>query len=242
MPVPHPRLLPILVALVATGASAQVTGFRGLRDHSQCCAIGMPNLHGTDGTFDPAPDPVFSRPRAPAPPAPVNAATSAATATTEESSPKYPPLEIPKRKIEGHLDVGFETLGGFPFSLTNAQAAVTDAPAIAALNARIPEIIRDLDGKKIAITGYMMPVKMDGAVATEFLLVANSLLCCYGIVPPMNQWMSVKLARGGVPPQQDVPLQVFGTLRVGPQVDNGAISAIYHLDAVRVGPPARAGR
>lgn len=259
----------LLSGATAQPAHGQVTGLRGMRDHSLCCAIGMANLHGFDGSFEPAPDPVLSRRRAPAPPAPaavsanseelikpgvnipgvdtfaregVAPETNASPAVAETSDsvltePTYPPLVPPTRKIEGHLDVGFETLGGFGFKLTKAGAAAIgagDPGALAAVNAQIPDLIRQLDGKKVVVTGYMLPMKMEGALATEFLLVANSMLCCYGVVPPMNQWATVKMARRGVTSQQDIPTQVFGTLRVQTRIENGALSAIYHLDADRV--------
>jgi hypothetical protein len=79
-PAPRRRfpVLLLLAALAAWPAAAQVTGLRGFRDHSLCCAIGMPSIHGADGSFDPAPDPVLSRRRAPAPPAPDAAGAPAA--------------------------------------------------------------------------------------------------------------------------------------------------------------------
>lgn len=258
----------LLLAGGAAVAQGQVTGLKGMRDHSLCCAIGMPNLHGFDGSFEPAPDPVLSRRRAPAPPAPAatppaaaapgsgvhipgadtfarespppetNASLSVAEASgPEPAEPTYPPLVMPTRKIDGHLDVGFEILGGYAFKLTKAGATAIgagDATALAAVNAQIPELIRQLDGKKVAVSGYMLPMKMEGALTTEFLLVANSMLCCYGVIPPMNQWATVKMTRRGVTAQQDVPIQVFGTLRVQTRIENGALSAIYHLDAERV--------
>lgn len=249
----------------------QVTGLRGMRDHSLCCAMGMPNIHGIDGSFEPAPDPVLSRRRAPAPPVPPSSASPAQAAgvghgvnipgvdtfvtetpaparSTAESSgdaatavePAYPPLVLPSRKVDGHLDVGFETLGGFAFKLTKTAAiaiGAADASALAMVNAQIPDVIRQLDGRKVVVTGYMLPMKIDGALTTEFLLVANSMLCCYGVVPPMNQWATVKMQKRGVTSQPDVPVQVFGTLRVQTRIENGALSAIYHIEAERTHPP-----
>ncbi len=258
----------VMAGAVLPVAWGQVTGLRGMRDHSLCCAMGMPNLHGTDGSFDPAPDPVLSRRRATAPPKPAAPTTtpevtaaedhgvnipgvdtfaretpalgtslppgSDVPPTLETVAPLYPPLVQPTRKVEGHLDVGFETLGGYPFQLTKAGAAAVgaaDPATLAAVNAQIPDVIRQLDGKKVMVTGYMLPMKMEGALTTEFLLVANSMLCCYGVVPPMNQWATVKMQKRGVTSQLDVPV------RVQTRIENGALSAIYHLDAERTRAP-----
>lgn len=233
-----------LVLALAVPAAAQITGLRGLKDHSLCCAIGMPSLHGeADGTFDPAPDPLFSRRRAPAPgsgavaaPAVVPHATGAAAdpaGATAAAPVEYPPLRLPTAQVAGHLDVGFDFLGGYAFELTRDQAAAfaaEDAGAVARVAEQIPELVRSLDGRKVLVTGFMLPMKMEGPLATEFLLVANSMLCCYGVVPPMNQWITVKMTGKGLPPQQDVPLRIFGTLRVRPRIENGALAALYHLE------------
>ena len=241
----RPLSVALLLAAAVTPLSAQITGLRTLKDHSQCCAIGMPSIHGnTDGTFDPAPDPVLSRRRAPAPPTPGKSDTDFVEVPAgldlanpgAEAPTEYPPLRFPSAKVDGHLEVGFDFLGGYAFQLTKEQAAAfaaNDTSALSAVNAQIPELVRKLDGQKVVVRGFMLPMKMEGTLTTEFLLVANSMLCCYGVVPPMNQWLTVKMTKGGLPPQQDVPIEIFGTLRVQPRIENGALAAIYHLDATR---------
>jgi hypothetical protein len=194
-----PRLLPLRTAalrrsagalaafasLLVHSAPAQISGLRGLKDHSQCCAIGMPSIHANaDGTFDPAPDPLLSRRRAPAPPAPDSEATPALATAEAPTSPELPPLKLPTAKVDDHLDVGFDFLGGYEFKLTKEQAAASadDKATLAAVQAQVPELVRQLDGQKVLLTGFMLPMKMEGPVTTEFLLVANSMLCCYGVV------------------------------------------------------------
>ena len=233
-PLRSARLLAAAALIAASALPAQITGLRGLQDHSLCCAIGMPSLHGnSDGSFDPSPDPLLSRRRAPAPGS--GAVPAPAVASTGDTAPvpEYPPLKLPTERVNGHLDVGFDFLGGYEFKLTKEQAAAfaaEDQAALAAVESQIPDLVRSLDGKKVLVGGFMLPMKLEGALTTEFLLVANSMLCCYGVVPPMNQWITVKMEKQGLKPQQDVPMQVFGTLRVRPRVENGALTAIYHLD------------
>lgn len=217
----------------------RVTPSKALRDTTpDPTKIAIP---GTDSFVRETP-----RPTAPTPPpttattpqASLASAEIAAPATTLATTPPAPepprtPLVAPTEKVQGHLRVGFEVLGGFDFQLSKDESLITPAnegAAIAKATAQIPDLIRQLDGQKVLVRGFMLPMKMEGPLATEVLLVANSLLCCYGVVPPMNQWMTVKL-KAGVKPQQDVPMQFFGTLRVQPRIDNGALSAIYHLDA-----------
>lgn len=246
----------LLVATAVSNAAAP----RGLLDHALCCGLGPSSING-EGGFDPAADPLLGRHRLPPPgaiAAPVAAAVSipgsdtfaselpaaaTATATSGDTASAAPavepavpaaPLRVPTEMVEGHLRVGFDVLGGYPFKLSKEAAAA--GPAADVLP-QIPDVIRQLDGRKVLVTGFMLPMTMEGTLTTEFLLVANSMLCCYGVVPPMNQWMVVKMARGGVRPQQDVPLSFLGILRVQPRYDDGALSAIYHLDAERIWAP-----
>jgi len=40
----------------------------------------------------------------------------------------------------------------------------------------------------VAVTGFMLPTKMDKGLVTEFLLVKESMMCCYGVMPKINEW------------------------------------------------------
>ena len=44
----------------------------------------------------------------------------------------------------------------------------------------LPEPILKLNKQSISITGYMMPIKSDGQIVQEFLLVPNTMACCFG--------------------------------------------------------------
>lgn len=256
------------IALLTAFAAGAAVVPRGLLDHSLCCGIPPSTIDG-GSFFDPATDPVFSRRRLP-PPSTVmdvpgttakdRAAAPATIARAETSlagpgkvspaesgetvasaiTPAFEALQKPTKVVSGHLRVGFNVLGGFPFELSKSEAAAAatpDATQVADVLARIPAVVRELDGQKVLVSGFMLPMKMEGTLTTEFLLVANSMLCCYGVVPPMNQWMVVRMKKGGVKPQQDVPLAFFGTLRVKPRFDGGALSAIYHLEGDRIHAP-----
>jgi hypothetical protein len=51
---------------------------------------------------------------------------------------------------------------------------------------------------------------------TEFILLRNQGLCCFGTVPRMNEWVHVVMAEGThAPYAMDLPITVFGTLSVG---------------------------
>jgi hypothetical protein len=91
-----------------------------------------------------------------------------------------------------------------------------------------------LDGKKVVIQGFLLPVKMDDGLAVEFLLMRNQSMCCYGVPPKINEWISVKMTGKGVKAVMDQPIAVVGTLHVGPALENGLLTGIYDLDGEKI--------
>jgi hypothetical protein len=127
--------------------------------------------------------------------------------------------------VDGYLKVGFDRLGAFPFvgDCSTVSAAATEA--------QIPAVIKKLNGSKVIVTGFMLPVKMgrNDELTTEFLLLKSQLLCCYGIAPQANEWVLVEMPKG-VKPNMDVPISFRGTLHVGAMFENGYLTGIYSLD------------
>jgi len=146
------------------------------------------------------------------------------------AEPAAPPVSF--SVVQGHLKVGFDQLASFPFDTPDASAEPASA---AALEGAIPARIKALDGKQVMVTGYMLPVKMDGDQTTEFLLVVSPMLCCYGMVPRMNEWILVRMAKGGSQVVMDTPIQFFGRLHVKPVAENGMMIGIYFLDGEKMG-------
>lgn len=91
-----------------------------------------------------------------------------------------------------------------------------------------------LDGKKVIVQGFLLPVKMDDGLTVEFLLMRNQSMCCYGVPPKINEWITVRMKGKGVKPVMDQPIAVAGTLHVGPIQENGLLTGIYTLDCERV--------
>ena len=90
------------------------------------------------------------------------------------------------------------------------------------------------NGKKAVVTGFMIPVKMEKGLVTEFLLMRNTMACCYGAVPNMNEWVIVKMKKG-VAPLMDVPVAFYGELKVGAMFENGYMTGLYELEGERMG-------
>jgi hypothetical protein len=134
------------------------------------------------------------------------------------------PVNAPEM-VDGYLKMGFDRLASFPFVGDGSTVSV------AASEAQIPADIKKLTGRKVVVTGFMLPVKMGGndEFTTEFLLMRSQLLCCYGIAPKANEWILVEMPQG-TKPIMDVPTSFHGTLHVGAMFESGYLTGIYSLD------------
>jgi hypothetical protein len=158
---------------------------------------------------------------------------------TKTNLPPVKPLPELKKEVPGYADVTFAQLAGFDFVWTKDMADGTSSAKDINSQARaqIPEKITSLDGKKAVVEGFLLPVKMDGDLAIEFLLMRNQSMCCYGVAPKINEWITVQLSGKGVVPVMDQPIAVAGVLHVGPIVENGSLAGIYRLDGEKVVTP-----
>ncbi len=210
---PRPQRIAFVFLAVSglSSLSAQIGMPRGLMDHSLCCGIRPAGING-------------EVPQQPA------AELSGRRALLQPSSPtpSIPAQPATLEKVDGYVRVGFDVLGGFEFTAPTDPAETAAAGRPSALTP-LPAQVRGLDGQKVRVRGYMLPLKMEGPRTTEFLLLASSMLCCYGVVPAMNQWIVVRTPEG-VEPLQDVPLEFQGTLHVKERFEHGMLSAIYQLD------------
>lgn len=146
--------------------------------------------------------------------------------------PSIASLAGPEPDLPGFLDVTFTTLAGYEFTLTKAMADGGGDPAgmLAQARAQIPADVQALDGKKVLIRGFLLPVKMNNGLAVEFLLMRNQSMCCYGVAPKVNEWVTVQMSGPGIKPVMDQPLAVAGVLHVGPVAENGCLAGLYRLD------------
>ena len=135
---------------------------------------------------------------------------------------------------QGYLVLGFDQLASYKFTAPpfNPDADPKTPPPSG--EEQIPEQVKAWSGKKAMVTGFMLPVKMDNGVVTEFLLVKDAMMCCYGTVPNMNEWVIVKMPKG-VKPLMDVPISFYGQLKVGAMFENGYMTGIYALDGEKMG-------
>ncbi len=94
----------------------------------------------------------------------------------------------------------------------------------------------DMDGAKVKLPGFVVPVEADSEETTGFLLVPYYGACVHVPPPPANQTVYVQAKQGqGTRPKLFDIVSVTGTMRVQ-RVENEMAAAGYTLDAVRIEP------
>lgn len=136
----------------------------------------------------------------------------------------------------GYLRLGFDKLASYKFVPPAYDPTADPKATPPSGDEQIPASVKSWSGKKAIVTGFMLPVKMDGGLVTEFLLVKDPMLCCYGVMPNMNEWVVVRMNKGAaVKPTMDVPLSFYGELKVGAMYENGYMTGVYLLEGEKMG-------
>jgi hypothetical protein len=136
--------------------------------------------------------------------------------------------------------VGFNLLSKFNFEGSDAPVKPENAAEAARKSmVQIPEAVKALNEKRVAIQGFMLPMKLEAGKVTEFLLLKTQMGCCYGMTPGVNEWIDVSVSGKGVESVMDNLTTVYGTLHVGEVRENGYLTGIYRMDCekVHLAPP-----
>ena len=132
----------------------------------------------------------------------------------------------PGKNVE-YKTVSWKDLGNFPY-----RPSVTPRMKAPSKPSILPQAVRDLAGQDLRLTGYMMPVEMDGREVRSFVLVRDQQLCCFGRMPALNEWVLVRVGKGGaVDMNMDEPIEVEGSFEVGEDIEEGAVMSLYRMVA-----------
>jgi uncharacterized protein len=96
-----------------------------------------------------------------------------------------------------------------------------------------PRVVQELDGKRVHMGGYVVPLDFDATNVKEFLLVPFVGACIHVPPPPANQIVYVKANQGFDVKETFDPVWVTGVLTVTPAF-TGLAEAGYSLDAEKV--------
>lgn len=98
-----------------------------------------------------------------------------------------------------------------------------------------PAIVPELDGKEVAIGGYVVPLDFDATTVKEFLLVPFVGACIHVPPPPANQIIYVKTDKGFEVGGQFDPVTVTGKINTSVAF-TGLADAGYTITADSVVP------
>jgi hypothetical protein len=137
----------------------------------------------------------------------------------------------------GYQRITLGLLGNFRYEYPDPIYLESEQdPSKLKLKDQFPPNIKALHGEKVSIMGYIMPIDVDEQWRVKtFTLVRDQMVCCFGNVPEINEWVYVRLKA----PQRadqliDVPVIVFGTLEVGEEIKFGTLANVYRIEADRV--------
>jgi len=93
----------------------------------------------------------------------------------------------------------------------------------------MPKKVKDLHGKKVLMSGFMLPID-DVKDIKEFLLVQSLWSCCYGQPPDINGIVRVVMPKGKTTDYFFDPLKIIGTFKVeATSIDNYCVD-IYQIE------------
>ncbi|MDR3670090.1 MAG: DUF3299 domain-containing protein [Holophaga sp.] len=128
----------------------------------------------------------------------------------------------------GPLQTSFKVLAGFhlPDAIYKAKPGH--------VRAFIPASVRNLDGREVALTGFMLPIRIHNRLVTEFMLLRTQNTCCFGIPPELHEVVEVLKIDTPTKVLMDTPVTVVGHLHVRERWDGTFLCSIYQMDAERV--------
>jgi hypothetical protein len=144
----------------------------------------------------------------------------------EKKQPRIVKLLIPDKKFrtegkgdEKALRVSFDDYD--LLKVLNMDPVTEDAPS------RMPKWLKDLDGKRIRVRGFMMPAFQEEDIR-GFTLARDNELCCFGRNPLVYDLVDVFMRKGESTEYiQNRPFDVVGVFHIGDSIIPGEL---YSMD------------
>ncbi|MEX2571535.1 MAG: DUF3299 domain-containing protein [Gemmatimonadota bacterium] len=122
---------------------------------------------------------------------------------------------------------------------SNGDAAIADWRMLAGLDyetGAMSEALKELDGKRVKVPGYMVPLDDSASGVAEFILVPYYGACIHTPPPPPNQMVYVRMNSGR---RVDVnlwdPLWIEGELHVS-EIDSPYGAVGHQISGLTVSP------
>jgi len=150
-------------------------------------------------------------------PAATQPALAAGTDQTSAETRKPHPAPKPGQV----LDLSIKDLGNFEFDQEKGG--------------NIPTDVMGLNGAKIRLRGYMIPMDQAQNI-TQFALVPSLFSCCFGQPPQIQHTIVADCPKGKAVGYVPDEIVVEGTLNVGEKKDDGYIVSIFEMNVTSVKP------
>jgi hypothetical protein len=98
---------------------------------------------------------------------------------------------------------------------------------------KLPVDVAGWNGKYVKATGFINPLSQTRNI-TSFLLVKDRASCCYGKMPQMNHYISIKLKPGETTNYSTDPVTVRGVIQIEERFDGDWPLGLYWMDGAEV--------
>jgi hypothetical protein len=98
---------------------------------------------------------------------------------------------------------------------------------------QIPANVKELDGKLIEISGFMMPINETQNI-TKFILVNSLWGCCFGQAPAVNHVIIVTMDPGKAVDFYPDAVKVTGKFYVGETREEGYLVSVFRMNGSKV--------
>jgi hypothetical protein len=168
--------------------------------------------------------------------APIAALSSSNGAASGTNFPFVPADYSKPDPIEnGLIRLGWDKLSGFKYEIYEYYPEGHAGRPLLKSDDVIPAGMKSYDGKRVLLSGFMLPLRTSKGRVTEFLFLRDQGTCCFGARAQINHFIRVKYTPG-IQVEDNVLWQVTGPLRVGEIHVQGYLTGIYQLEADSVRP------
>ena len=154
-----------------------------------------------------------------------------------DTKPQAGQKDSPGSVGEEFTPVAFEKLASFTFEIPDDRPSTNQVAQPSKSEEQIPATVKALNQKRVALKGFMLPLRVENGLVTEMLIMRDQSMCCYGTVPKINEWVSIKMTNKGVKAIMDQPVTIYGKLRVGEMRENGYLVGIYAMEGEKMAVP-----
>lgn len=126
--------------------------------------------------------------------------------------------------------VAFERLASFPCAWPRGGEAIRWSDVV-------PDEVKQLEGRRVGIVGWSIPLQLDGVNVRSFLLSHVHPSCCFGGLPQPNELITVSLPVGDeLEYDAHTPVVAVGTLVIddAPTSNMSGVYTLRDARAVRV--------